>query len=119
MLDGDWPTLRLPACDVQPRRHPALLIVLVVTASLLLSSGCYARHEARRTTISFSRFLEAVGDGDLVREQPIRFTPTTVSGVIRADEGEQRFVATIPPGYDRAELVDELARQGFEIEGHN
>ena len=50
-------------------------------------------------------------------EKPIRFTATTVSGVIRTDEGEQSFVATIPPDYDRAELVDELTRQGFEIEG--
>ena len=61
--------------------------------------------------------MAAVVDGDLVNEQPVTFTSTTVSGVIRTDGGERTVVATIPPGFDRAELVDQLSREGFEVEG--
>jgi hypothetical protein len=102
--------------DAQPARLALVMIVVVVTASLLLSSGCYARHREQRRRISFARFLEAVADGDIVDGQPVRITPTEVSGVMRADDGEQAFAASIPPGYDRAELVAELARQGVEVE---
>lgn len=119
MLERGHRRVRSPECEVrQRRRRPALLIVIAVAASLLLSSGCYSRYKAHRETIPFSRFLEAINEGDLVKTQPVTITATKVRGVIRTDEGEQPFVATIPLGYDRAEVVDELARQGFEIEGH-
>ena len=72
--------------------------------------------QAVRGTDPLSRFIEAVADGDVV-DEPIIFTPETVSASIRTDQGERRVVATIPPGYDRTELVDELSRQGFEVEG--
>ena len=98
-------------------RQASLLSVLVVTASLLFATGCIARHEDEAQPIPFARFLEAVADRDLVEDEPVIITPTTVSGVIRTDEGERTVVATIPPGFDRSELVDELSREGFEIEG--
>jgi len=117
MLERSRRRIRLPASDTrQPGRHGLSLIVLVVTTSLLLSSGCFARYRQSGEPIPFSRFIEAVADGDLV-DEPIIFTPETVSASIRTDQGERRVVATIPPGYDRAELVDELSRQGFEVEG--
>ena len=116
MHEPDRRRLEATSHGAQQRRpHLALLVVSVVTASLFLISSCNSRYKADREPIPFSRFLEAVNEGDLVKTQPVTITATTVSGVIRTNEGEQAFVATIPPG-SRAEVVDELARQGFEIE---
>ena len=119
-MHPDRPPFEAISSGAQQRQpRSAVLAVFAVTASLFLVSSCYVRYEERRETIPFSRFLEAVNEGDLVKTQPVTITATTVSGVIRTDESEQTFVATIPPGYERAVVVDELARQGFEIEaGH-
>jgi hypothetical protein len=112
----DSRSLFRPISVAQPARLSGVTIVFVVAASMLLSSGCYARYREHRRTISFAQFLEAVVEGDIVDGQPVRITPTEVSGVIRSEDGEQTFVASIPPGYDRAELVAELARQGVDVE---
>jgi hypothetical protein len=101
--------------DDRRRAGLGLLLVLVVMATVV-SGGCYTRRAADRDKIPFARFMEAVDDGDLVKRKPVTITPTTVSGAIRNGEREQTFVATIPPGIDRAEFVDELARQGYEVD---
>jgi hypothetical protein len=118
MLHRSWRRLDLSGCDALPPRRQALwLIVLVVATTLLLASGCSARREEQGEPIPFARFLEAVADGDLVDEQPVTITPETVTAVIRTEGGERTVVATIPPGFDRAEFVDQLSSEGFEVEG--
>jgi cell division protease FtsH len=70
--------------------------------------------------VSFSEFRAAVNNGELVKDKdkPVTITTTTVTGVMRTDGGnEQTFVATIPPGYDPTELVDQLSEQGYEVDG--
>ena len=108
----------LPTMLADDRRRAALglVLVFVLMATVVLSGGCYARRIANRDQIPFTRFLEAVNDGDLVKTKPVTITSTTVSGAIRNGEREQPFVATIPPGFDRSEFVDELSRQGYEVD---
>ncbi len=120
MREGEERGLRGAARVSHQRELPsALLVVFVVAASVMLVGACYARQRAHRETIAFSRFLEAVNEGDLVKTQPVTITATTVRGAIHTAEGEQTFVATIPPGYDRAELVDALATDGYDVEAND
>jgi cell division protease FtsH len=99
----------------QPRPRSALLVVLVVAGALFLFNGFLTR--AAVTEVSFSRFRSAVENGDLLKSEPVTINVTTVTGVVRTDEGEQTFVATIPPGYDPTELVDQLSQQDYEVGG--
>jgi hypothetical protein len=117
MLEGDESGLPRAAGAAHWRGLPSvLLVVLLVAASVPLLGGRYARHREFRERIGFSRFLIAVDEGDLVKTQPVTITATTVRGVIRTDAGEQTFVATIPPTYDRGELVGALRKRGYDVE---
>jgi cell division protease FtsH len=99
----------------QPRPRSALLVVLVVAGALLLFNQFLTR--AAVETVPFSEFRSAVANGDLVDTEPVTITSTTVSGVVRTDEGGQTFIATIPPGYDPTDLVNQLSEQGYEVDG--
>ena len=99
----------------QPRPRSALLVVLVVAGALFLFNGFLTR--AAVTEVRFSRFRAAVNNGDLVKSEPVTINATTVTGVVRTDEGEQTFLATIPPGYDPTSLIDQLTEQGYEVGG--
>jgi cell division protease FtsH len=99
----------------QPRPRSALVVVLVVAGSLLLFNQFLTR--AAVTPVAFSRFREAVDNGDLVKDEPVTITTTTITGVVRTAEGDETFVATIPPGYVPTDLVDELSRGGYEVDG--
>jgi cell division protease FtsH len=99
----------------QPRPRSALLVVLLVAGALFVFNSFLTR--ASVTDVPFSRFQEAVNSGDLVKTEPVTITTTTVTGVVRTDEGDQTFVATIPPGYDPTELVNQLTQQGYEVGG--
>ncbi len=109
---------RRPAAGApQPRPRSALLVVLLVAGALFVFNTFLT--QAAVDKISFSEFRAAVADGDLVKnkDKPVTITTTTVSGVRRTSEGEQAFIATIPPGYDPTELVDQLSDQGYEVDG--
>jgi cell division protease FtsH len=100
----------------QPRPRSALLIVLLVAGALFVFNGFLTR--ASVESMSFSDFRAAVSDGRLVKAEPVTITTTTVTGVVRTDDGgEESFVATIPPGYDPTELVDQLSQEGYEVDG--
>jgi cell division protease FtsH len=99
----------------QPRPRSALVVVLLVAGALFLFNGFLTR--ASITEVPFSRFQSAVTNGDVVKDQPVTITTTTVTGVVRTNEGERTFVATIPPNYDPTELVDQLTRDGYEVGG--
>jgi cell division protease FtsH len=99
----------------QPRPRSALLIVLLVTGALFLFNTFLTR--AQTTDVPFSKFQKAVTDGDLVKSEPVTITTTTVTGVVRTDQGRQTFVSTIPPGYDPTQLVNDLSREGYEVGG--
>ena len=109
---------RRPAAGApQPRPRSALLIVLVVAGALFVFNTFLTQASVEK--ISFSQFRAAVDNGQLVKdkEKPVTITTTTVTGVRRTPEGEQAFVATIPPGYDPTALVDQLSEQGYEVDG--
>jgi cell division protease FtsH len=97
----------------QPRPRSALLVVLLVAGSLLLFNTFLSR--ATVNQIAFSTFLNAIENGDLVQDEPIAITTTTVSGVLRGSDGEQTFIATIPPNYDPTDDVKALSAQGYEV----
>jgi len=97
----------------QPRPRSALLIVLLVTGALVLFNSFLSR--ASVSEIAFSKFLTAVDDGDLVKSKPVTITTTTVSGTLRTEQGEESFVATIPPNYDITDDVKSLSTQGYEV----
>ena len=99
----------------QPRPRSALLVVLVVAGALFLFNGFLT--QASVTEVRFSRFKAAVNNGDLLKSEPVTINATTVTGVVRTGEGEQTFVATIPPGYDPTALIDQLTDQGYEVGG--
>ena len=98
----------------QPRPRSALLIVLLVAAALFVFNGFLTR--AATTSIPYSRFLTAISSGDLVKGEPVVITTTTVSGVIQTDDGNDAFVATIPPNYDTKDDVNALTEAGYEVE---
>ncbi len=109
---------RRPAAGApQPRPRSALLVVLVVAGALFVFNTFLTQASVEK--ISFSQFRAAVDNGQLVKdkEKPVTITTTTVTGVRRTPEGEQAFVATIPPGYDPTALVDQLSEQGYEVDG--
>jgi cell division protease FtsH len=109
---------RRPAAGApQPRPRSALLVVLVVAGALFVFNTFLTQASVEK--ISFSQFRAAVDNGQLVKdkEKPVTITTTTVTGVRRTPEGEQTFVATIPPGYDPTALVDQLSEQGYEVDG--
>jgi cell division protease FtsH len=110
---------RRPAAGApQPRPRSALLVVLLVAGALFVFNSFLTR--AQVEPVSFSEFRAAVNNGELVKDKdkPVTITTTTVTGVIRTAGGnEQTFVATIPPGYDPTELVDQLSEQGYEVDG--
>jgi len=99
----------------QPRPRSAMLVVLVVAGSLILFNSFLT--QASVTEVTFSRFRAAVNSGDLLKSEPVTINATTVTGVVHTDEGEQTFVATIPPGYDPTELIDQLTEQEYEVGG--
>jgi cell division protease FtsH len=100
----------------QPRPRSALLIVLLVAGALFVFNGFLTR--ASVDPMSFSEFRTAVSEDRLVKSEPVTITTTTVTGVVRTSEGgEQSFVATIPPGYDPTELVDQLSQEGYKVDG--
>jgi cell division protease FtsH len=97
----------------QPRPRSALLVVLLVAGALIVFNSFLTR--AAVTEIAFSTFLNAIDSGDLVKDEPIIITTTTVSGKLRGSEGEQTFIATIPPNYDPTDDVKALSAQGYEV----
>jgi cell division protease FtsH len=105
---------RRPSPDApQPRPRSALLVVLLVAGALLLFNTFLTRTV---NEIPFSTFLNAIDNGDLVKEEPITITTTSVSGVLRGSEGERTFIATIPPNYDPTDDVRSLSAQGYEVQ---
>ncbi|MET1010840.1 MAG: ATP-dependent zinc metalloprotease FtsH, partial [Actinomycetota bacterium] len=59
----------------------------------------------------------AIDSGDLVKDEPVTITTTTITGVVSTPEGDKTFVATIPPGSVPTDLVDDLSAQGHEVDG--
>jgi cell division protease FtsH len=100
---------------VQPRPRSALLVVILVAAALFVFNTFLT--SASQKDVTFSQFRSAVDDGDLVKSEPVTVTSTTVSGTVRTPEGQQTFVATIPPGYDPTDLINQLTDQGYEVSG--
>ena len=106
---------RRPAAGTpQPKPRSALLVVLVVAGALFLFNSFLTR--AATEEVSFSKFREAVDDGDVLKSEPVVITTTTVNGTVRTAEGQQLFVATIPPGYDPTDFVDQLRQDGYDVE---
>jgi cell division protease FtsH len=99
----------------QPRSRSALLIVLLVAGALFLFQSFFS--QAGTEPVSFSRFLGAIDSGQLVRSEPVNIATTTITGIVRTSGGEERWTATIPPGYDPTELVNDLRGQGYEVTG--
>jgi cell division protease FtsH len=99
----------------QPRPRSALVVVLIVAGALFLFNGYLTRSAVKE--VQFSQFRAAVDNGELVKSEPVTINATTVSGVVRTADGQQTFVATIPPGYDPTQLVDQLTQQGYEVGG--
>jgi cell division protease FtsH len=107
---------RRPAAGApQPRPRSALLVVLVVAGALFVFNTFLTQAAVEK--MPFSRFRAAVDNGDLVKEEPVTITTTTVTGVVNTGDGPKTFVATIPPGYDPTALVDQLSDQGYEVDG--
>jgi cell division protease FtsH len=106
---------RRPASGApQPKPRSALLVVLVVAGALFLFNSFLTR--AATQEVSFSKFREAVDNGDVLKSEPVVITTTTVNGTVGTDEGQQLFVATIPPGYDPTDFVDQLRQDGYDVE---
>jgi cell division protease FtsH len=99
----------------QPRPRSALVVVLIVAGALFLFNGYLTRSAVK--DVPFSQFKAAVNNGELVKSEPVTINATTVTGVVRAADGQQTFVATIPPGYDPTELIDQLTQDGYEVGG--
>jgi cell division protease FtsH len=89
--------------------------VLVVAASLVLFNTFLT--QAASTPVPFSEFRRAIDNGDLVKEEKVTITTTTISGVVRTADGDETYVATIPPGYVPTDLVDDLSARGYEVDG--
>jgi cell division protease FtsH len=99
----------------QPRSRSALLIVLLVAGALFLFQSFFS--QAGTEPVSFSRFLGAIDSGQLVRSEPVNIATTTITGIVRTSGGQERWTATIPPGYDPTDLVNDLRGQGYEVTG--
>ncbi|HEX6265100.1 MAG TPA: hypothetical protein VF036_07450, partial [Actinomycetota bacterium] len=89
--------------------------MLVVAGSLVLFNAFLT--QAASTPVPFSEFRRAIDNGDLVKEEPVTITTTTISGVVRTPDGDETYVATIPPGYVPTDLVDDLSARGYEVDG--
>jgi len=99
----------------QTRPRSALLVVLLVGGALLLLNQVMV--SARVTPVPFSRFLDEIDQGHLVKTEPVTVATTTITGVVEAEGGEQTWTATIPPGYDPTDLVTQLDEGGYEVSG--
>ena len=87
----------------------------MVAGALLLFNTFLTQSQV--TTVPFSQFRSAIDSGDLVKDEPVTITTTTITGVVSTPEGDKTFVATIPPGYVPTDLVDDLSAQGYEVDG--
>jgi len=100
----------------QPRPRSALLVVLLVAGALIVFNNFLT--QAAVDTISFSRFINAFEQERLVKDEPVTITTTTISGVMRTEDGgEQAVRATIPPNYDIKDDVQALRDAGYEVAG--
>jgi cell division protease FtsH len=99
----------------QPRPRSALMVVLVVAGALFLFNSFLTRSAV--DPVPFSQFKAAVDNGDLVKEEDVTITTTTVTGVVTTEDGQKTWMATIPPGYDPTALVDQLSEQGYKVTG--
>ena len=80
----------------QPRPRSALVVVLVVAGALFLFNGYLTRSAVDQ--VPFSQFKDAVDSGKLVKAEDVTITTTTVTGTVDTDDGQQTWLATIPPG---------------------
>ncbi len=99
----------------QPRPRSALFLVLLVAAGLFLFNTFLT--QATVETVPFSRFVDAIDTGDLRKTESVSVGQTTISGVVRTADGDQNWVATLPPNYDPTGLVDRLEAKGYEVDG--
>jgi cell division protease FtsH len=99
----------------QPRPRSALMVVLVVAGALFLFNSFLTRSAV--DPVPFSQFKAAVDNGDLVKEEDVTITTTTVTGVVNTEDGQKTWMATIPPGYDPTALVDQLSEQDYKVTG--
>jgi cell division protease FtsH len=99
----------------QPKPRSALLVVLLVAGALFLLNQFMA--SARVTPVPFSQFLDKIDEGSLVKTEPVTVATTTITGVVRTDDGEQTWTATIPPGYDPTDLVNQLQQDDYQVTG--
>ncbi|HET9671945.1 MAG TPA: hypothetical protein VFQ40_03755, partial [Actinomycetota bacterium] len=99
----------------QPRPRSALFVVLLVVGALLLFNTFLT--QATVETVAFSRFLDAIDEQRLVKDEPINIATTTITGVVRVGGDQQSWTATIPPAYDPTDLVGQLRDQGYEVDG--
>ena len=69
----------------QPRPRSALLIVVLVAVALFVFNTFLTR--AATQDVTFSQFRSAVDDGNLVKDEPVTVTSTTVTGTAPALSG--------------------------------
>ncbi len=99
----------------QPRPRSALVVVLVVAGALLLFNRFLTQSAVE--PVPFSQFKAAVDNGELVKNEDVTITTTTVQGVVSTKDGPKTWLAIIPPGYDPTALVDQLSAQGYKVTG--
>ena len=96
--------------SAQPRPRSALVVVLVVAGALLLFNTFLTQSQV--TTVPFSQFRSAIDSGDLVKDEPVTITTTTITGVV--SDGRR---ATNVRGDDPARLRADRSRRRSERSG--
>ena len=99
----------------QPRPRSALFVVLLVAGALLLFNVFLTRASVQ--TVPFSKFLDEIDRGHLVKDEAVTVATTTITGVVETGSGRETWTATIPPGYDPTDLVNQLHEQEYEVGG--
>jgi cell division protease FtsH len=97
----------------RPRLSPWLVVPLLLVGLLLFNSWLA---NANTEQITYSQFINAVDDGRIVTDVPVKISDTSVSGTMTKGGGEVDFVATLPPNFDTGPLTDKLVEAGIDVQ---
>jgi cell division protease FtsH len=97
----------------RPRLSPWLIVPLLLVGLLLVNSF-FSR--AATEEISYAQFINAVEEGRVLEDVPVKISGTNVSGTLDRNGQQVDFTATLPPNFDTSELTRFLVDQGVDVQ---
>ncbi len=97
----------------RPRFSPWLAIPLLLLGLLVFNSWL---SRASTQQITYSQFRNAVDQGRVSTDVPVKISGTDVTGTMTSGGKEVQFAATLPPNFDTGPLTDLLIAKGIDVQ---